>query len=342
MEWKSVIYEYMSRLTRCVAEDEQPHHLEMIADPQFKQIELERLHRVKQCNQMRGVRSLGAEIRLQLRNEEESEQRHEQRVRVELMLKRTGSYSIRGRVHVEEKIEHLYFTLVQPFGDEWVIMQIEPVIPEKRTIEDDPAVVLSINNMARRLVRPMPYLNAEIFDQGHSFAFARTATYQRDAVKAYADKHWNDPNPQFLHFAVDCTNYVSQCLYAGGAPMDYTEMRNSGWWYRGKQGTQEGWSYSWSVANAFCQYLSSPRRDGLRADTVTAPSELTIGDVICYDFNGDGRFQHSTIVTGADGAGMPLVNAHTTDCKARYWDYRDSYAWTERTVYRFLRIKDRF
>jgi hypothetical protein len=342
MEWKSVIYEYISRLTQCEAENKQPYHLEMIADPRFKQIELERLHRTKLRNQERGVRSLGVEIRLILRNEEENEHNHKQGVRVELMLKRTWSYSVRAREHAEEKIEHLYFTLVQPFGDEWVIMLIEPVIPEKRTIEDDPAIVSSINVMARRLVRSMPYLNAEIFDQGHSFALGRAASYQRDAVKAYADKHWNDPNPQFLHFAVDCTNYVSQCLYAGGAPMDYTEVRDAGWWYRGKQGTQEGWSYSWSVANSFCQYLSSPRRNGLRADIVTAPSELTIGDVICYDFNGDGRFQHSTIVTGTDGAGMPLVNAHTTDCKARYWDYRDSYAWTERTVYRFLRIKDRF
>lgn len=72
------------------------------------------------------------------------------------------------------------------------------------------------------------------------------------------------------------------------------------------------------------------------------PEQLQLGDVIIYDWDGDGGFQHSTIVTAFDAGGMPLVNAHTTPSKHRYWDYRDSYAWTENTVYRFFRIADYF
>jgi hypothetical protein len=86
----------------------------------------------------------------------------------------------------------------------------------------------------------------------------------------------------------------------------------------------------------------SGRNEGLAADRVAEPTDLTIGDVVCYDFDGDGRFEHTAVVTGADGAGRPLVNAHTTNSRARFWDYRDSYAWTDRTVYRFFRIRDRF
>lgn len=61
-----------------------------------------------------------------------------------------------------------------------------------------------------------------------------------------------------------------------------------------------------------------------------------MGDVIIYDWDGDGSYQHSTIVTAFDAGGMPLVNAHTTPSKHRYWDYRNSYAWSENTVYRFF------
>ena len=68
------------------------------------------------------------------------------------------------------------------------------------------------------------------------------------------------------------------------------------------------------------------------------PEELTIGDVICYDFNGDGRWQHNTIVVHKDYYGMPLVNAHTTNSRNRYWDYRNSTAYTPNIQYAFFHI----
>jgi hypothetical protein len=37
-----------------------------------------------------------------------------------------------------------------------------------------------------------------------------------------------------------------------------------------------------------------------------------------------------------------LISAHTTNSKNRYWDYRDSYAWTSLTKYRFFHMPDQF
>jgi hypothetical protein len=48
--------------------------------------------------------------------------------------------------------------------------------------------------------------------------------------------------------------------------------------------------------------------------------------VISYDWDGSGHYGHSAFVTVIDANGMPLVNAHSTDSKHRYWDYRDSHA----------------
>ena len=156
--------------------------------------------------------------------------------------------------------------------------------------------------------------------------------YDRQAAVAYAEKWWNDYNPKFKKFDVDCTNYVSQCLFAGGAPMRGYPSRTRGWWMQ-----NNNWSFSWTVANALTQYLSTSKT-GLRAKQVSNPKELKLGDVICYDFQGDGRFDHTTIVTDHDADGMPLVNAHTDNSRHRYWSYEDSIAYTPNIAYKFFTI----
>jgi hypothetical protein len=160
--------------------------------------------------------------------------------------------------------------------------------------------------------------------------------YQYDRLKAvqYAEKWWNSYNPAYKKFEVDCTNFISQCLHAGNGPMRGYPNRGNGWWMR-----NNNWSYSWSVANALGRYLPASET-GLRAREVNNPEELKLGDVICYDFEGDGRYNHNTIVTSKDAYGMPLVNAHTTNSRLRYWSYEDSTAYTTNIKYKFFRIVD--
>lgn len=158
-------------------------------------------------------------------------------------------------------------------------------------------------------------------------------SYDRKAAVKYAELWWNDSNPAYEFFEVnDCTNYVSQCLRAGGAPMRGYPNRSTGWWYQ-----NQDWSFSWSVAHAFRWYLSGSTK-GLQAVEVGRPEDLAPGDVICYDFNGDGRYDHNTIVVAKNADQMPLVNAHTNNSRHRYWDYRDSLAWTPQCDYKFFRI----
>jgi len=161
-------------------------------------------------------------------------------------------------------------------------------------------------------------------------------SFKYDRLKAvqYAERWWNDYNPAFQSFDVDCTNYISQCLHAGGAPMLGFSNRSKGWWMR-----NNNWSYSWSVANSMRWYLPGSKT-GLTAKEVNSPSQLLPGDVICYDFQGDGRFDHTTIVTAKDAEGMPLVNAHTTNSRRRYWAYEDSTAYTPNIKYKFFTVVD--
>lgn len=157
-------------------------------------------------------------------------------------------------------------------------------------------------------------------------------TYDRLAAVKYAERWWNSYNPEFETFAVDCTNYVSQCLLAGGAPMRGAPVREQGWWYQ-----QNNWSFSWSVAHSMRWYLSGSTQ-GLQGREVESAAELQPGDIICYDFQGDGRWDHNTIVVAKDAEGMPLVNAHTDNSRNRYWSYEDSTAWTPEIKYKFFQI----
>jgi|SRR5579875_1225128 len=161
-------------------------------------------------------------------------------------------------------------------------------------------------------------------------------SYHYDRLRAvqYAERWWNSYNPAYKKFENDCTNFISQCLRAGGAPMRGYPKRDAGWWLQ-----THNWSYSWAIAHSLRLYLAHSKL-GLRAKEVASPDQLLLGDVICYDFEGDGRFNHNTIVTGKDADGMPLVNAHTYNSRQRYWAYEDSSAYTPNIKYKFFTIVD--
>lgn len=167
---------------------------------------------------------------------------------------------------------------------------------------------------------------------------ASRSSYDRVRAQRYAELWWNSYNPAFIKFIDDdCTNYVSQCLLAGHRRMTGGQNRATGWWYRnGDASRQPQWSYSWSVANALHQYLVTEGQ----ATVVSDPRELKVGDLIMYDWSGNGRITHSTMVVDFDSSGDPLVNAHTISSYHRHYQYLDSPAWTSQTKYTFLHVPD--
>jgi hypothetical protein len=180
---------------------------------------------------------------------------------------------------------------------------------------------------------PAPSIEESLNDSHEEMAGEmRGFYYDRRKAVQYAEKWWNSYNPAYKTFEVDCTNFISQCLHAGGSPMRGYPNKGHGWWLQNSQ-----WSFSWAVANSLRLYLASSHK-GLHARQVQSPEELLLGDVICYDFQGDGRFDHNTVVTDKDANGMPLVNAHTYNSRARYWAYEDSTAYTPNIKYKFFSI----
>ncbi|MFE8703042.1 amidase domain-containing protein [Cytobacillus sp. FJAT-54145] len=246
------------------------------------------------------------------------------------IVKAKGQGILKSKNKEEDDIERAYYSvhfqyLINHKGNLYIEEEVEERVAEfyKGVLVDDEE--LNVYDISREEPKE-PELGETLTDERVKFHYDRL-----QAVK-YAERWWNDYNPKFKKFDVDCTNYISQCLHAGGAPMRGYPNRTNGWWMR-----SNNWSFSWSVANSMRWYLPGSDK-GLKAKEVSSPDLLDLGDVICYDFQGDGRFDHTTIVTAKDSDGMPLVNAHTTNSRMRYWAYEDSTAYTSNIKYKFFHI----
>ena len=122
--------------------------------------------------------------------------------------------------------------------------------------------------------------------------------YDRESAKNYAVKYALEPNNKYKYFKYlngnggDCTNFVSQCLNAGGAPMDYNDIRP--WWYAWGKG-----SICWNVAHALYWYLKinqSTNRNVIKGLEVEDRHKLEIGDVVFYE-NYSNVIFHAAIIT---------------------------------------------
>lgn len=138
--------------------------------------------------------------------------------------------------------------------------------------------------------------------------------YNRARAVEYARRWATDRNPLFLNFAGrggDCTNFVSQCIYAGCCQMNFTT--DFGWYYLSPSDRAPAWS---SVEYIYDFLTGAP--DFTAANGATGPFGMEVdstrareGDVVQLA-DGSGDFYHTLIITGF-GGGETLVSAHTND-----------------------------
>jgi hypothetical protein len=304
MTWKIALTDYVQKRNQMILDYQVSSLIGYVLDPIYLNLQKQRLNRLHILHKQRSLQLIDHQSELKLVHFDE----FNNQVNAVIQLNLTCRYQIGTNFYTEEKLECEQITLLC-YNGHWYINRIQPKLSD-----------LVVEAEATR----SPIL------------------YNRNKVQDYVNTWWNSFNPDYLFFKEDdCTNFVSQCLFAGNAPMNYTGKRELGWWYQGKSGKQELWSLSWAVADSLRRYLTGGLKDW-HAETVDSPLKLTIGDVISYDWDGNGHYQHSAIVSDLDAHGMPLVSAHTTNSKNRYWDYRDSYAWTSQTRYRYFHMPNQF
>jgi len=135
-------------------------------------------------------------------------------------------------------------------------------------------------------------------------------TYNREAAVAYAHKWALGRNPAFYNFdkiGGDCTNFASQCIYAGCGVMNYTP--DVGWYYKSAHNR----AAAWTGVEYLHRFLTKNKSRGPYATEL--PIEYALpGDIIQLSFNGI-VFAHSLVVVSIYP--QILISAHTEDSDNR-------------------------
>ncbi len=138
--------------------------------------------------------------------------------------------------------------------------------------------------------------------------------YNRSDAISYARRYAFNYNPayyDFSHLGGDCTNFCSQCLYAGCKRMNYE--KDLGWYYRSSGDRAP----AWAGVNQFYKFLTdnivvNKIGEGFGPFGETSnPHALDVGDFIFLS-NSPGVFYHALIVV-AFKDDVPLVASHTLD-----------------------------
>lgn len=135
--------------------------------------------------------------------------------------------------------------------------------------------------------------------------------YQRERAVAYAERYAFSQNPLFGNFrgiGGNCTNFVSQAIYAAGCTMNFTPT--FGWYYVSLNDR----SPSWTGVDYFYSFMTTNEGVGPFGKEI-APDMSEIGDVIQLGREADGYY-HTLLIVGYSGDD-PLVAAQTDDAFRR-------------------------
>ena len=142
----------------------------------------------------------------------------------------------------------------------------------------------------------------------------RIIPYDRIAVLTYAKRWAYSRNPNFYDFSAiggDCTNFASQCLFAGCGVMNYTP--DLGWYYLSLFDR----AAAWTGVEYFYQFLlTNAQGDGVGNGDGPLAKEVGLSEIEIGDFIQLGRstedFYHTLTVVGFSG-GATLVASHSYD-----------------------------
>ena len=137
--------------------------------------------------------------------------------------------------------------------------------------------------------------------------------YNRKAAVEYARQWAFQRNPAYYNFNLlggDCTNFASQCLFAGVGVMNYE--KDVGWYYINLQNR----AAAWTGVEYFYRFLINNEKDKIGDGAgpfavETGIEQLEIGDFVQFGRE-TGDFYHTPIVVGFL-RGVPLLAAHSYD-----------------------------
>ncbi len=194
-------------------------------------------------------------------------------------------------------------------GNDWIVVECLPFLTSE-TVNDphgDPPIPRSMPCLSDG-----PESDSEEVTSLLAPAFAATY-YNANAAVRYALAHAENPDfDNYPDLGLNCTNFISQCMIAGGWNMKYGwYWSNKAWWHTIRTWWGFKWhqqSYTWGGARNFYwfTYFSG------RGTPATSWSQLKEGDVIQRK---KAKIDHSLIVTDIDARGKIYISYQTPNTR---------------------------
>lgn len=161
------------------------------------------------------------------------------------------------------------------------------------------------------------------------------SSYNRLNAASYAIRHHANPNPAYPVYNADCTNFVSQAVYAGGMPMRKGGDTDQYWYFTSRSDR----SPSWTGADKFLRHWTKVRQSRFsfygRAYSVRVYSKhyilhnksalydfISIGDTVHYLNTPDSTATHSQIFTNKISVNNIETCSHSDGFyKGNWFDY---------------------
>ncbi len=155
---------------------------------------------------------------------------------------------------------------------------------------------------------------------------SKLVPYDRIAAVRYAHRWAYGRNPAFYDYEKiggDCTNFASQCVYAGSGVMNFT--KDFGWYYINANNKAP----AWTGVEYFYNFMTRAEETVGPVAVTASISQIMLGDVVQLSFNGS-SWNHSPVVVGllrnpAQRPGDVLIAAHSFDADNRplnTYDYK--------------------
>ena len=147
-------------------------------------------------------------------------------------------------------------------------------------------------------------------------SFLTLYPYNRQAAVAYAHRWAFRRNPQFYDYeniGGDCTNFASQCIYAGTGIMNFTPV--FGWYYISPNEK----SPSWTGVPYLFDFLTRTQASVGPVGQDTDISQIEPGDVLQMSFDGI-QYKHTPVVVSVRRPITPatiLIAVHSDDADNR-------------------------
>lgn len=152
--------------------------------------------------------------------------------------------------------------------------------------------------------------------------------YDRGVAVAAAAQNLSDGD----RFEEDSAMYVSDVLWAGGLPRsDVWTDDSTDSALLAPESTNPGPTDAAANADDLVSYLTETHSQGTYSVTLATripidwsdndASGAELGDVIAYDWEGDGIIDHVAVVTNINDSGYPEVSQHSPTQENQYWSY---------------------